>query len=100
KHHKLKLSSGAFQELIAVMAPEWRLLDDDGGLVLISPTGDSLHFFVKTAVDKVEEKMKAMLDAIDRGDVDELARLNRGGTGRTYRDVVKPYSKEEQQLRI
>ena len=93
EHRKLKLSSATYQELIGALAPEWRFLDEDGGLVLISPQGDRLHFFVKNIVDELEARQQAYSDAISRGDVKEMERL--APRGPTYGETVKPHSPEE-----
>lgn len=90
-HYKAKLSASTYQELLSVLAPEWRFIDEDGGLVLISPNGSRLHFFV----DELEEKQKAYEDAVSRGDLEEMRLL--APKGPTYGEVVKPRSKEEEQ---
>ena len=98
EHHKLKLSLATYQELLAAMAPEWRFLDEDGGLVLISPQGDRLHFFVKTIVDELEAKQKAFDDAVSAGDLKEMERL--APKGPTYGQVVEPHTQAEQKRMI
>jgi hypothetical protein len=98
EHHKLKLSSATYQELLASMAPEWRFIDEDGGLVLISPQGDRLHFLVKTIVDELEARQKAFDDAVSAGDLKEMERL--APKGPTYSEVVKPRTQDEQKRMI
>ena len=95
EHHKLQISSALWQELIAVMAPQWRFIDEEGGLVLISPQGDRLHFFVRTILDEVEAKQKAFENACSAGDLKEMWRM--APKGPTYGQVVKPRTQAEQQ---
>ena len=98
KHRKIKLSSSTYQELITALAPEWRFMDEEGGLVLISPQGNRLHFFVETIAEKLEARYKAYVDACESGDLEAMRKF--APRGKTYGEVVKPPSREELQRRI